>query len=794
MPRVTDSPIRILLLEDSPLDAELTAAALDEAGLRHELSRVDTAAEFAAAVDAGPDVILSDYLLPAFDGAAALRLARERQPGVPFIFLSGALGEELAIESLRDGATDYVLKHRLARLAPAVRRAVREAADRRARAAVERGLRQSEDRYRFLADAVPQIVWTARPDGQIDYCNARWLEYTGLTLDQTRAAGGWAAAVHPDDVPAVHAAWTAALSGGPPFESEHRLRARDGAYRWHLSRAVPRLDADGRPAQWVGTATDIDDRRRTEAEHQQLLGQLDAIIGTMNEGLAVGDASGHLLSMNAAGLRLHGVPDGEALPPHLSDVAEQITFSTLAGDPLSPEAWPIRRALAGETFTDCLVHVRRPATGRQWVGSYAGAPIRGDDGRVRMAVVTFRDVTEAVQAEADLARAKLDADAARESAEAANRSKDEFLATLSHELRTPLNAILGWSQILRADAEAGTAGLNEIAEGLATVERNARVQAQLIEDLLDVSRIVSGKLRLNPRPADLRAVLAAAADAVRPAATGRGVRLIVRPGDGPAPVVGDPDRLQQVAWNLLANAVKFTPGGGTVTATITPAAAEVELAVTDTGQGIGADFLPFVFDRFRQADGSSSRKHGGLGLGLAIVRHLVELHGGTVSAESDGAGRGATFRVRLPLGAALIPVAPAAVDGRASLAGVPVVVVDDEPDARALVAAVLRRDGATVTSVGTAAEAVAAVAAVRPAVLVSDIGMAGGDGYGLVAAVRRLPPDAGGRTPAIALTAYARADDHAQALSAGFDLHLAKPVDVPALLAAVALLARTGRN
>ena len=816
---VAEAPLHILLLEDSPLDAELTLAALDDAGVAHTAVRVDTADAFAAALEpgpagvgsdgrtadgvasngGGPDLILSDYLLPAFNGAAALRLARQRRPDVPFIFVSGVLGEETAIESLRDGATDYVLKQRLNRLGPAVRRAVREAADRRARARVEAGLRQSEDRYRFLADAVPQIVWSARPDGTLDYCNARWHQYTGLGVEQTRD-GGWTVAVHPDDVPVVRDAWATARAADRPFEAEHRLRGVDGTYRWHLSRGLPRHAPDGSVEQWVGTTTDIDDRRRVEAEHRRLLGQLDAIIGTMNEGLAVADADGRILSMNAAGLRLHGMADAADLPARVTEMAGQIEFATLAGDPIPPGRWPMARALAGQTFADYPVRVYRPAAGRRWVGSYAGAPIRGDDGRVHMAVVTFRDVTAAVAAEAELAAAKAAAETAkaaaetaREQAEAANRSKDEFLATLSHELRTPLNAILGWTQLLAADPDPA-ADPAELRHGLATIERNARQQAQLIEDLLDVSRIVAGKLRLSRRGIDLRAVLAAAADGVGPNAAARGVALDLPANPDPVPVFGDPDRLQQVAWNLLTNAVKFTPAGGTVRATVaTTPDGGADLVVADTGQGISADFLPHVFERFRQADGPPGKSAGGLGLGLAIVRNLAQQHGGTATAHSDGPGRGATFRVHLPPVAdpahppAVTPstAAPAAAAAR-SLAGVTVLVIDDEADARGMVATLLRRAGADVRTAACSADALAALTAAPPDVLVSDIAMPGGDGYGLVAAVRRLPPAAGGRTPAIALTAYAQPDDRQRALSAGFDAHLPKPVDAAALVAAIA--------
>ena len=798
---VPDRPLHILLLEDSPLDAELTLAALTDAGLAYAVTRADSAESFAAGLaDDRLDLVLSDFALPHYNGVAALKAAHAARPDVPFIYVSGALGEELAIQSLQDGATDYVLKQRLGRLGPAVRRAVAVATERRGRLATEAGLRQSEDRYRFLADAVPHIVWTARPDGTVDYCNARWHEFTGQSLEPAHDVGGLAAALHPDDVQGARAAWAAAVATGSPFEGEYRLRHRDASFRWHLFRGVPRADPTDPSqgvAQWVGTATDIDDRRQTEAEHRQLLEKLDAILANMNEGLAVADAAGRVLSMNAAGLRIHGFDAVADVRGGPADLIGRLEFSHCDGSPLPTHQWPLARAAAGETFADLQVCVHRPDTGRRWVGSYAGTAIRAADGHVMMAIVTFRDVTAQTQADADLADAKRDADQARDLAVAANQSKDDFLATLSHELRTPLNAILGWTQLLRADLDdANTAAVvdpDDLRQGLTTIDRNARVQAQLIEDLLDVSRIASGKLRLTRQPADLRAVVAAAADAVRPTAAAKGVHLVVDAGPAACRLACDPNRLQQVAWNLLANAIKFTPPEGTVRAAVAPlvdgTTPGLELTVTDTGQGIAPDFLPFVFDRFRQADGSAGRKHGGLGLGLAIVRHLVDLHGGTVTADSDGDGRGSTFRVWLPVGDVPPESAPAPAAGRPRLSALSVLVVDDDPDARAVTALMLRRDGASVTSVGTAAEAVAVVAADRPSVLVSDIAMPGEDGYALITAVRRLPPEAGGRTPAVAVTAYARTEDRDRILSAGFDAHVPKPLDAAALTATVAALA-----
>ncbi|HTL31347.1 MAG TPA: CHASE domain-containing protein [Tepidisphaeraceae bacterium] len=385
-----------------------------------------------------------------------------------------------------------------------------------------------------------------------------------------------------------------------------------------------------------------------------------------------------------------------------------------------------------------------------------------------------------------------------EAAERANRLKDEFLATLSHELRTPINAVLGWAQLLRTSSMQGA----ELQRGLDTIERNAHTQAQLIEDLLDVSRIISGKLRLDVRPIDLAPVVANAVDALRPAADAKEIRLdqIVDPSAGP--VSGDPDRLQQVIWNLLSNAIKFTPRGGKVHVRVQRSGSQAQIIVSDTGKGIDPSFLPYVFDRFRQADSTTTRKHGGLGIGLAIVRHLIELHGGTVRAESNGENQGATFTVELPITIVQSPerngngephgaatLSEEMLQSPPSLMGVKVLVVDDDPDARALICALLEKCHADITCVATASEAMDELLKSRPAVIVSDIGMPDEDGYALIRRIRALPPEKGGRTPAAALTAFARNEDRTAALVAGYQTHLAKPVNPAELIAVVANLA-----
>jgi signal transduction histidine kinase/CheY-like chemotaxis protein len=405
------------------------------------------------------------------------------------------------------------------------------------------------------------------------------------------------------------------------------------------------------------------------------------------------------------------------------------------------------------------------------------------------------------RAQQERARLLEEAVAARAEAEAVNRAKDVFLATLSHELRTPLTAVLGWVRILRG---AGRYNGGEVGHGLEVIERNAEAQHQLIRDLLDVSRIISGKLLLETRQIELAPVVEAALDSVRQAADAKAIRLGAAYDVETDLVTGDPDRLQQVFWNLLTNAIKFTPKGGEVGVRVERDGSDVLIRVSDTGQGIAPEFLPYVFDRFRQADGSTTRAHGGLGLGLAIVRHLVELHGGRVTAESAGAQRGSTFTVKIPIAAVKAPPAAgaadgpapsshAARDGRAALAGIRVLVVDDHSDARELLALVLSRAGAEVTTAASAAEALAFLRRQEVDALVSDVGMPVEDGYALIGRVRDLTNGRPARTPAVALTAYATGDDRRRALAAGFDAHLAKPVEPSELVSLIANLTGPGR-
>jgi PAS domain S-box-containing protein len=465
--------------------------------------------------------------------------------------------------------------------------------------------------------------------------------------------------------------------------------------------------------------------------------------------------------------------------------------------------------------------------------------LNDDAGKLVSVLSLVLDVTARKLAEEEAARFLVREREARREAENADRLKDEFLATLSHELRTPLTSVLGWATLIRQ----GDVDEANYAVAMETIERNARLQARLIDDLLDVSRIITGNLRLELRPIDLAPVVEAARDAVRPAAEAKGIQLQTTFDSQACTIKGDPNRLRQVVWNLLLNAIKFTPRDGRVAADLRCANSSVLLTVSDSGEGIEAEFLPHAFDRFRQAEGSISRRQGGLGLGLAVVRHLVELHGGSVSAKSPGKGMGATFTVELPLaagsnagGAGSAGVSPAETsetaqhqhasqdaktrsrrgadapkidateatdyagqratklrtDNATQLTGVRVLVVEDDEDARALIGTMLERSGAVVISASSVTEALQAFDVASPDtpinVLVSDIGMAGEDGYDLVRKVRLLAPERGGLTPAIALTGYASRKDRAQAIEAGYQAHIAKPIEPGELVTAVARL------
>jgi signal transduction histidine kinase/ActR/RegA family two-component response regulator len=462
------------------------------------------------------------------------------------------------------------------------------------------------------------------------------------------------------------------------------------------------------------------------------------------------------------------------------------------GHELLPEDLPLQKAAReGAEIRNLELALVFDSGDERRLLEYA-APLFDEQGAVRGSVGAFIDITDRKHLEEQREALLVVERQAREEAERTNRIKDEFLASLSHELRTPLNAVLGWAQLLRAKR----ASPEFLEQGLEVLERNAKLQARLIEDLLDMSAILSGKVRLDLQPLMLSQIVESAIESVRPSADAKGVQLRSSIAPDPGPVPLDATRVQQILWNLLTNAVKFTDGGGDVHVVVDYTSAHVHIAVSDTGIGISDAFLPFVFERFRQADASTTRRYSGLGIGLSIVKHLVELHGGTIEARSAGEGHGATFVVTLP--ATIAPRAgavelrrtgPSAAEATPVLTGLSVLLIEDDTDAQLLVTWFLRECGARVTAVNSGRAALDELAASIPDVIVSDIGLPDQDGYEILRQIRALGP-ALARIPALALTAFARAEDRDRAIVEGFEMHVAKPVDRHELCAAIASLAR----
>jgi PAS domain S-box-containing protein len=586
--------------------------------------------------------------------------------------------------------------------------------------------------------------------------------------------------VPPDQLPMQRAV----AEGRPVQGDELEVLRADGKVLTVYSNAAPLFDENGRVSGCICAQVDITERK--QAEQAQTL--LVAIVESSEDAIVSKDINGNILSWNRGAEQMFGYAAEEA-------IGQPITL-IIPPEKQGEEQVILKRIRLGERI-EPYETLRVSRNGRQIYISLTASPIRDRAGRIIGASKIARDISDRKQAEREhaqlLAREKL----ARAQAEEASRLKDEFLATISHELRTPLNAILGWSRMLRD----GKLNPGASAQALEVVVRNAGIQSQLIEDLLDVSRIISGKLRLDADPVELALVIQSALDSVRPAAEAKCINLQSTLAHDVAPIRGDASRLQQVAWNLLSNAIKFTPKGGSIQITLARVQSHAEIVVSDTGQGIKREFLPYVFDRFRQADATSTRTHGGLGLGLAIVRHLVELHGGSVAAESPGEGQGATFTVKLPLMALRkeetykkpvlsnmekgeMPV----LDSPPSLEGIRVLVVDDEADTRLLLTEVLERCSAEVRVAASAREALMIVNEWLPSIIVSDIGMPEEDGYTFIKKIRALKNAEVSKIPAVALTAYARTQDRLRALASGYQMHVAKPIEPMELVIVVASL------
>ncbi len=545
---------------------------------------------------------------------------------------------------------------------------------------------------------------------------------------------------------------------------------------------------------WNAVALDEaeSERARAQETEREQRERLRTTVASIGDGVIATDVLARVTLLNAVAESLTGWSEAEAKGRSLGEVF--LAFDEASRERLEPPTDRVFQELDVVPLPQRALLASRD--GREHPVEGSAAPIQDDSGVTRGAVIVFRDITERRRMEEERGKLLASEQAARTDAERASRAKDEFIATVSHELRTPLNGVLGWARLLRS----GKLDKDATARAVEAIERNATTQAQIVDDLLDVSRIVRGQLRLDVRAIELTPIIEAAIDTVRPAAQARNIIVAAVLSPRAGPVSGDAGRLQQVVWNLLSNAIKFTPPGGRVEVLLERGEEGVRIEVKDTGVGIDPAFASHLFERFRQADSSSTRAHGGLGIGLAIVRHLVEAHGGTVSAKSEGLGKGAIFTVglpvpsrrpRLPLPEVVRPPAFAeeALRPAPSLSALRVLIVDDDADTLEVVKELLEQAGAQVTAAASAMEALEALRAQPPDVLVSDIGMPGEDGYSLIRRIRSLDPARGGRVPAAALTAYTQVEDRRQVLLAGYQEYLPKPIDPSELTAAVARLA-----
>lgn len=905
--------LQFLLLEDNPLDAEVIHVTLTDGGANFELLRVETRAQFLKALETNTfNLILADYALPGFDGISALEIAQNLCPDTPFIFVSGSMGEELVIEALKLGATDYVLKRNLGRLVPCVQRALREAQEKRDRQLAEARLRQ-------VAAKLPHsAVFIVDRDLRYQLAEGEALEWVGMTTENF-VGKTLTEALDPTLAASYEPYYRQALNG-ESFTLEHNSHDR-----YYISHGTPLRNDRGEVDAVLATSYDITARKQIEIALKQSEARFRLMVASAKEyAILTVDPNAIITSWSAGAEALFKYTETEiigrdfhslyTLEDNLQDrVGWEFQTAQTQGQ-AENECWHIRKdgsrfwgsgfvmPLCGEAddvqgfikimrditsqrqaderlrllydITSDLLAVEQPMTlmhnlfskiapqlgldfyynyiveskdnrlilhlknyegitqelaeAIEWVEfgedlcglvaqerqqivldhaqiathphaqivrdlgvtAYVSQPLIVEErllgtisfaSRTRTGFTTeeidlLQLMSEQIAIALDRANLIVSIQQQAEQLQRANQIKDEFLAVLSHELRSPLNVILGWTNLLR------NPNLNAARqrEGLATIERSVKLQSQLIEDLLDISRIMQGKLSLTPTPVDLTFIISAAAETVRLATQAKNINLQIDLAQT-APISGDAARLQQVVWNLLSNAVKFTPNDGRVIVELRQIDRLAQIRVIDTGKGIQPKFLPYVFEYFQQEDSSTTRRFGGLGLGLAIVRQIVELHGGTVKAESLGENQGATFTVQIPVlnQEAQVVLEPAYDDAQSvqtPLNNVQILVVDDDIDTRKLQTYLLEQNGATVTAVASGLEALQALNSFIPDVVVSDVGMAEMDGYMLIQEIRSRPPNQGGMIPAIALTAYAGDLDQQKALTSGFQAHITKPL------------------
>lgn len=816
--------LQILLLEDNPLDAEVVSVTLADGGIDCDLEVVNSRAAFVAALETEEfALVLADYALPGFDGLTALSITRERYPHLPFIFVSASLGEELAIESLKMGATDYVLKQRLERLVPCVERALWEAQEYRKRKAVETALQESEDRLRLAIESAQLGTW----DWNLITNKLKWdagcKAMFGLPPEAETNIETFFQGLHPDDRERLHQVVQASLNpvNGGNYDIEYRtIGFQDQVERWLKAKGQVYFDENGTPFRFIGTVLEITEQKQAEAimtadlrDTQRLQELSTYLISEENIeiiyqkiievaiALSRADAgSFQCFDVKINQLKLLAT---EGFSQRIIDHFDCVMASsqTSCGRALLNGERAFIDFDAPDDPDDCLkMHLDEgflsaqstPLISRsgQFIGLFSThwrKHHRPNEREIRFLDLLARQAADLIeQRQALVERQHLleREQAAREEAEQANRLKDEFLAILSHELRSPLNPILGWSTLLQ------TKQFDPVTtqKGLSTIERNAKLQTQLIDDLLDIARILRGKLKLEETTVNLVTVIEGAMEVVRTKAEAKSIALHFD-RINPCQVRGDEGRLEQVVWNLLSNAIKFTPEGGQVVLRLEVNGDQACLTVRDSGKGISPDFLPHLFQSFRQEDVSITRQYGGLGLGLAIVKYIVDGHNGSITAHSLGEGEGATFTVELPVLQEDVRTSPTSLSSLSTdLRGIRVMAVDDSEDTRQLLEMLLTAYGAETSVVASGTEVLAKLSTFDPDVLICDISMPDMDGYTLLQQIRGLPDAQGGNTPAIALTAFTRHEDRQKALSKGFQQHLPKPIDPNKLATAIVQL------
>jgi PAS domain S-box-containing protein len=816
--------LRLLLIDDNPNDRLLAIRQLEREFSDLEVEQVVTAQDLTQALQTGQfNLVVTDYQLRWSNGIEVLHAIKASYPNCPVIMFTNSGTQEIAVEAMKSGLDDYVIKspqHQV-RLTVAVRSAL-ERAETRQKAA------NLEIRFQTLLNRLNVGIYRTTFDGSLLECNPAFLRLIGLgSLPQEQANRFIELYFQPEDYAQLI---NQLRENGEVRDKEIQLRRANGSLIWvRVSKTFTKFDGNG---IIDGLVEDISDRKRVELEREQLLiseqaARMEAEAEKQNYSL-LSEASRLLVSsldyrttlaklanlvvptladcclidIVDANLTVFEEPIVAATTPQIEALALLLRrfYSTFANADFG-----IRKVLQTgepELVTDATANslsftMKQDAQTQRLmrqmnIQSYIIVPLEARDAYSGMALRKLGTITliatqenhRYTTANLNMAQAlALRAATAIENARLyqqaidANRIKD----VLSHEIRTPLNPILGWAKLLR------TSKLDpqKTALALETIERNAKLQTKLIEDLLDISRILRGKLSLNVCPVDLASIIRAAMETVRLSAEAKLIQIHSALDPAVGQVFGDPGRLQQIVWNLLSNAIKFTPEGGQVEIYLEQIDSQVQIRVKDTGKGINPDFLPYVFETFRQADSATTRKFGGLGLGLAIVRYLVEMHGGTVLAKSLGEGHGATFIVKLPM--ILTDTVDSSQDSDVIAADIPtfdglkILVVDDEPDSLELISFVLQQSGATVTAVSSAIEVLEILPKWQPDLLVSDIGMPEMDGYMLLKQIRLMSPEQGGQILAIALTAYAGEGNEQRAMATGFQAHISKPID-PALL------------